>query len=337
MQQVTVVGPNDVQLVETREPKPGPRDVVVKVAACGICGSDLGYIAMGGMPVSSGGPLALGHEISGVIHAVGEAVEGLKVGQRVAVNAEGAGNHIGGGGPSGGFAPYLLVRNASEDACLHPLPESLPLHQGALVEPLGVGMHAVHRSELRPADKVVVFGAGPIGLASIVCLRYRGATDIVAVDLSDTRLAIAERLGARVVCNPASAETWEVIREAHGRESVHCMPAVGTDVYVETTGAPQVVRDVFGNAKLGTRLVVVAVYKQEISLPFLDVMAKELTIRGSIALGHEFAEVIEMLASGEVDVAPMITHELGFERFMEALETARQTDRAGKVLVTFPS
>jgi threonine dehydrogenase-like Zn-dependent dehydrogenase len=337
MQQVTVVGPNDVQLIETPEPKPGPRDVVVKVAACGICGSDLGYIAMGGMPLAGGGPLALGHEVSGIIHAVGEAVEGLEVGQRVAVNPEGAGNHIGGGGPGGGFAPYLLVRNATEDACVHPLPESLPLHQGALVEPLGVGMRAVQRAELRPADKVVVLGAGPIGLASIVCLRYLGATDIVAVDLSDMRLALAERLGARVVCNPGGSEVWEVIRDAHGRASIHGMPAVGTDVYIETTGVPDVVRDVFHNAKLGTRLVAVAVYKQEISLPFLGVMAKELTIRGSMALGREFADVIEMLASGKVDASPMITHEFAFDRFMEALETARQVDRAGKVVVTFPS
>jgi len=339
MQQVTVVGPNDVQLIETPEPKPGPRDVVVKVAACGICGSDLGYIAMGGMPVSGGGPLALGHEVSGVIHAFGEAVEGLEVGQRVAVNPEGAGNHIGGGGPGGGFAPYLLVRNATEDACVHRLPESLPLHQGALVEPLGVGMRAVQRAELRPADKVVVLGAGPIGLASIVCLRYLGVTDIVAVDLSDMRLALAERLGARVVCNPGNSENsevWEVIRDAHGRASIHGMPAVDTDVYIETTGVPDVVRGVFNNAKLGTRLVAVAVYKQEISLPFLGVMAKELTIRGSMALGREFADVIEMLASGKVDASPMITHEFTFDRFMEALETARQADRAGKVVVTFP-
>ena len=182
------------------------------------------------------------------------------------------------------------------------VPESLTLQQGALVEPLGVGMHAVNKSDARPEDKVVVFGAGPIGLAAIVCLRYRGVRDIIAVDLSETRLALAKQLGARAVCNAAKGDPGQVIRQHHGRELVHGMPAVASDVYIETSGAASVMREILENCKLGTRIVVLAIYKQDLLLPFLLIMAKELTIKGSMALGYEFPDVIEMLASGRLDV-----------------------------------
>jgi 2-desacetyl-2-hydroxyethyl bacteriochlorophyllide A dehydrogenase len=338
MKQVTIHAPNDVRLIDVAKPQPGPRDVVVKVAACGICGSDLSYIAMGGLPIASGGPMCIGHELSGVIDAVGAAVTIVRVGQRVVVNPEAASNRIGNGGPEGGFTPYLLVRNVTQDACLYPLPDALTLQQGALVEPLAVGMHAVNQAEARPRDKVVLFGAGPIGLATIVCLRYRGLNDIVAVDFSDTRLALAQQLGARAVCQAARADLWELIREQHGGELVHgVMPAVGTDVYIDASGAAAVVRDMFDHAKFGARMVVVAMHKQEVSLPFFHVMAKELTIKGAMAYPEEFPAVIELLASGRVDVSPMITHQFAFVDFMAALATAQQPDKAGKVMVNFPS
>ena len=336
MKQVTIHAPNDVRFIDIPKPEPGPHDAVVKVAACGICGTDLSYVAMGGLPIASGGPMRIGHELSGVVDAVGAAVKHVRVGERVVVNPEAANNRIGNGGPEGGFTPYLLVRNVTADACVYPLPESLTFQQGALTEPLAVGMHAVNRSEARPSDKVAVFGAGPIGLAAIVCLRYRGVEDVVAVDLSDARLALAVRLGARAVGNAAHADPWEMIREQHGRELVHgVMPAVGTDVYIDASGAAPVVRDMFDNAKFGARMVVVAMHRQEVSLPVFHVMAKELTIKGAMAYPDEFPTAIEMLASGRVDVSPMITHQFAFADFPDALATAQQPEKAGKVMVTF--
>jgi len=344
MQQVVVHGPNDVRVVEAPDPTPGPDDVVVKVAACGVCGSDAHYVAMGGLPIPGGGPMPLGHEISGVVAAVGSAVRSAKVGQRVAVRAPaGPQNRIGNGGP-GGLAQYLLVRGVTRPAVeldggsletyLYPLPDSLSLEHGALVEPLGVGMHAVGRAEPRPGEKAVVFGAGPIGLASIASLRWRGVEDIVAVDLSDARLEIAERLGARTVVN-ARSSPWERIAAAQGRETVHGLPAVGADFYVETTGAASVMREIFDHARFGARVVVVAIYERDLSLPFLQIMAKELVVRGSMAVGHEFPSVIEMLASGRVDVSPMLTHRFPFARVLDALEAARRPEAGGKVMVTF--
>jgi (R,R)-butanediol dehydrogenase / meso-butanediol dehydrogenase / diacetyl reductase len=337
MQQVVIHAPHDVRFIDITKPEPGPNDIVVQVAACGICGSDLNYVAMGGLPVPGGGPMRIGHELSGTVDAVGEAVKSVRVGQRVVVNPEGAHNRIGNGGPEGGFTPYLLVRNVTQDACVYPLPASLTFQEGALVEPLAVAMHAINRAETRHTDKVVVFGAGPIGLGTIVCLRHRGVRDIVAVDLSDTRLALAQQLGASAVCNASRADPWDLIREQHGRALVHgAMPAVQTDVYIDASGAAPVVRDIFENSKFGTRVVVVAMHTQQVSLPFFHVMAKEMTIKGSMAYPDEFPTVIEMLASGRVDVSPMITHQFAFTEFMDALATAQQPSEAAKVMVNFP-
>jgi len=345
MKHVVVNGPNDVRVVDTPKPEPGPKDVVIRVSACGLCGSDLHYIAKGGLPIPGAGPMPLGHEVSGIVHAVGEAVTTAAVGQRVIVRTPaGPLNAIGSGGP-GALADYLLVRNVTEpaidfdgrafDTYLYALPESWTQQQGALVEPLAVGRHAVDKAEARPGDKVVVFGAGPIGLATIVSLRHRGVDNIVAVDLSATRLALAERLGAQVVCNAAD-RPWEVIADQHGRGMTFGIPTVGADVYIDTTGVERVMRDIFDKCQFGARIVIVAIYNVDLSLPFVQVMAKELVLKGSMSVGHDFASVIEMLSSGRIDVAAMITHQFDFAHVMDAIATARQADKAGKVMVNFP-
>ncbi len=334
MRRVTIHAPNDVRKVEATKPLPGPKDAVIKVEACGICGSDLGYVAMGGLPLADSGPMPLGHELAGTVDSVGQAVDAVKPGERVVVNPEAAGNRIGNGGTQGGFAPYLLVRNVTEDECLYTLPDTLSFEQGALVEPLAVSMHAVNQCELRPDDRVVIFGAGPIGLGIIVCMRYRGVRNIVAVDYSRKRLAIAAELGADAVLDLTDGEPWDDIRAAHGQElALGFIPVVGSDVFIDASGAATVVRGVVDNAKFGARLVVVGVHKTETSLHFLQVMMKELTIRGSMAYPNEFQSVIDMLSSGDVDPSPIVTHRFDYDDFEAALETAKQSDKAGKVMV----
>ncbi|HEB29193.1 MAG TPA: alcohol dehydrogenase [Porticoccus sp.] len=334
MQQVYVHGPDDVRKSDVQSPVAGADDVIVDVAACGICGSDLAYIAMGGLPGPNGEPMPLGHELSGVVTVVGDAVDGISVGQRVVVNPMAADNSIGNGGGEGGFTQQLLVRNASKDRCLYPIPDHLSDLHGALVEPLGVAMHAVNQSDAQAGEKVVVFGAGPIGLGIVVCLRYIGVTSILVIDYSQKRLDIAMQLGAESVFNVAEGDSWAFIRKHHGRETVHGMPAAGTDVYFDAAGAAPVIRAIFEQAKFAARLIAVAMHKDEIQLPFFYVMAKELVIKGAMAYPYEFDAVIEMLLSGKVDVTPIVSHQFDFADFDQALAMAKQVDKAAKVLVT---
>ena len=214
--QAQIHAPDDVRLDSVVLPEPGPHDAVVRVAACGICGSDVGYLKLGGMMGPTGTPMPIGHEFSGTVEAVGREVQGVLPGDRVVVDPQGAANQIGNGGTEGAFTPRILVRNVTEGRCLIPIPDSLPFELAALAEPLGVGMQAVNRSRAQAGEKAVVFGAGPIGLAAVATLHQRGIEEIVAVDFSNTRLSVARELGAAHGFNPAEGKIWPRIREAHG-------------------------------------------------------------------------------------------------------------------------
>jgi threonine dehydrogenase-like Zn-dependent dehydrogenase len=331
MKLIRIHAPDDFRADEIAEPEPGPRDAVVRVAACGICGTDLRYVRQGGLIGPSDVPMPIGHELSGVVESVGDEVEGLDVGTRVVLNPTGAGNMIGNGGTEGGFAPKILVRNAAEGKSLFAIPESLPDHIAALVEPLGVGMNAVDRSGAQPGEKVVVVGAGPIGLAAIATLADRGVEDVVAVDLSDKRLDIARALGARATINGAEEKTFERLRELHGEEPVLGSPMVGSDVYIEASGAGPMIPKIIGQAKAHARMAVVALHSEDIPINFLVIMMKQFTIQGAMEYPDDYREMIDLLTRR--DLSPMISHRFGLDDFAEAFAVARDPQSGGKVMI----
>ena len=331
MKQVKVHGPGDVRIDEIAEPEPGPRDAVIRVSACGICGSDLRYARLGGLAGPSPRPMPLGHELSGVVEAVGAEVSKLGPGSRVVLNHTARGNMIGNGGSEGGFAPRLLVRDAAAGESLFPIPAQLPNYVAALAEPLGVGMNAVNRVEARPGDKVAVFGAGPIGLAAIATLRDRGVEDVVAVDLSPRRLEIASALGARATVDASRDDPWRQLRALHGEEPVLGAPMAATDAYVEASGAAPVIPDILQHDKGEARLSVVALHGAAIPVNFLLVMIKQLTIRGAMEYPEDYRDTLDLLARW--DLSPMISHRFPLERFHEALKVAQAPSAGGKVMI----
>ncbi len=333
MKQARIHGPDDVRLDDVPEPDPGPRDVVVGVAACGLCGSDLKYIKMGGIAGPSGTPMPLGHELAGVVEDVGEEVAGVTVGDRVVVHpGDDESGRIGNGGAEGGFAPRLLVRDAARGGRIFPVPDDLPLDTAALAEPLGVGMNAVDKAEVGEGDNVVVLGAGPIGLAAIAVCVDRGAKDVVAVDLSPERLALARTLGAGAALHPNRDDVWATIRERHGSESFLTAPMAGTDTYVEASGAPAVIGQILDNARPGARVSIAGLHLEPVPTSFLNIMMKELTIRGAIEYPKRFADAIDLL--GRVDLTAMITHRYSLADWSEVMETALGPPAFGKILVT---
>jgi threonine dehydrogenase-like Zn-dependent dehydrogenase len=331
MKRAQIHGPDDVRLDDVPTPKPGPRDAVVRVDACGICGSDLGYVKLGGLAGPTREPMPLGHELAGVIEALGTEEEGPAVGTRVVVHPTAGGNMIGNGGREGAFAPLLLVRNAADGGRLFAIPDGLPSDIAALAEPLGVGMNAVDQSEAAAGEKVVVFGAGPIGLAATAVLADRGVDDVIVVDFSDTRLQIASALGARETLHPERDDVWGRIRELHGTSPVMGAPMAASDAYIECTGVAGVIGQILGNAKAKARLSVVALHRQEVPVSFLLVMMKELTIRGAMEYPDRFEAMLELLERR--DLSAMISHHFPLERFDEAFATARDPNACGKVIV----
>ncbi len=331
MKQVNIHGPDDVRIDDVEAPEPGPRDVVVRVSACGICGSDLGYIAGGGVAGPTGEPMPLGHEFSGIVDRIGAEVSDIPVGQRVVVNPLGANNQIGNGGPEGAFAPELLVRNAADGGCVLPIPDSLPMDLAALAEPLAVGLQVVERCRATAGDKAVIFGAGPIGLAAVAALRHRGVRDIVSVDLSERRLEIARKLGVRETLNPGSDDIWQSIRELHGTAPVLGVPMAGSDLYIEASGASVLIDQILSNARSEARLGIVGLHRTPVPVNFLVVMIKSMNIIGSMAYPDDWSETLEILTHS--DLSPMVTHRYPLESFHDALSVARDPKAGAKVLV----
>lgn len=330
-------GPDDLRLDELGEPAPAASDVVVAVKACGICGSDLAYVAAGGLGgPPSAGRMPLGHEIAGIVTRVGSAVRAVAPGDHVVVNPMAAGNNIGNGGPEGGLAPLLLVRNAAETGGVLPVPAHVPFTRAALAEPLAVALHAVNRAAPRPDDRVVVLGAGSIGLGVVFWLKRRGVRDVVVADLAPARRALALRLGARVAFDPRERSLHATLAEAHGSGDVFGWPVVQSDLFVDTAGAAPLIADFLASAKAGARLVVVALHHAPVPVDFRMLLAKELTITAAIGYPTELPEVIATLAGDDAaEIDALVSHVVDWPDVATAFALARDTGEARKVVVRF--
>lgn len=332
MLQVRVHGPGDVRVDEVADPEPGPADALVRVAACGICGSDLSYIKMGGVAGPGPEPMCLGHEMSGTVEWVGPEVTAVRVGDRVVVQPGSSANisKYGSGGPFGGLTPLLRV--TEPELRLHRIPDHVPLDVAAFAEPLAVGMHAVDQAEVRAGDGVVVFGCGPIGLGAVATLVDRGHENVVAVDLSGTRRDLAIGLGAHTALDPTTTDVWEALKSIHGTAPFMFGPTAATAAFIEASGSDRVILDVIDHAAVGSRLSVVALHYQPIKVSFLMLLMKELTLRGSIEYPPRFQDSIDLLARR--DLASLMTHRFEIDQLDEALETLSGSKDCGKVIVT---
>jgi threonine dehydrogenase-like Zn-dependent dehydrogenase len=304
---------------------------VVRVASCGICGSDLSYIRLGGLAGPGGAPMCLGHEIAGTVDWVGADVTRVRVGERVVVQpgSDDLGR-IGNGAPEGGLTPLLLVTDVDRGR-LHPVPDDLPLDVAAFAEPLAVGMHAAEQADVRPGDGVCVFGCGPIGLAAIATLVDRGHDRVVAVDLSPARLELARALGAQAAFDPTTDDVWAELARLHGTAPFMFGPTPATAAFIEASGADRVIGDVIDHAAVGARLAVVALHYDPVPTSYLMVLMKELTIRGSIEYPARFDDAIDLLARR--DLSGLLTHRYPLEEFDRALTFLQTSTDCGKVLI----
>jgi threonine dehydrogenase-like Zn-dependent dehydrogenase len=331
MKLLTIHDVNDVRLDDYTRPDPGPADVVVRMKACGICGSDLTYIKIGGIP-TPGTKTALGHEGAGELMFVGSEVTGVAVGQPVIVNPMNTPSYVGSGGPEGAFTEELLIRGARLNESLLPIPEGIPYDIAAMCEPLAVAMHGVNRAEAKAGTKLVIFGCGPIGLGMVMWAVDRGC-DVIALDLAEERLDRARALGARTI-NPGTENAAERIKEMHGREMVFGREKASTDAYIDAAGAPSILADVVALAKRHARHVITAAYMKPVELPAGPMLTSEMTITTAVGYPHEFPEVIAAMPRLKDKIAGLISHSLPFERVLEGLKIAA-TPQSAKVMIEF--
>jgi L-iditol 2-dehydrogenase len=296
-------------LREVKLPEPGPGEVVVKVAAVGICGSDVhGFTGSTGRRIA---PVVMGHEFSGTVAAVGAGVTGHAAGDRVVVqplltcgtcvncraglpniclNRRG----IGMMDVDGAYAEAVAV----PQQLLYALPEGLSWEQGAMVEPLAVALRAANQTPITLGDTVVVIGAGPIGLLAMLAARLKGAGQVIMTDLSPHRLEMARRLGADLTINPREQDALAVVREQTGGTGAHAT--------IEAVGIGPTVEQSLALVRTGGHVTWIGNSAPRVELNMQEVVTRELTIRGTYGFAEEFPRAIDTLRSGRIDVTPLI-------------------------------
>ena len=330
-----VTGPGQAEVVDADRPQVGPRDLLVRMRACGICGSDAFYITIGGIPPRQG-HMPLGHEPAGEVVEVGPEVSGVAVGDHVVINPMAAPSGIiGNGGASGALSEYLLIENAIRGTSLEVIPDHIPWEVAALNEPMAVGRHGVNRCGPKPSDKVVVFGAGPVGLGALLAFKSLGVSHVVVVDLVPARLSKALQVGADAVINSADEDVVRRLIELHGEGEALFPGKAGTDIYLDAAGAAAVVNTALAAAKKGATLGIVGVHKEPVPVELVNVMSNEINIVGCMGYPDEIFQVTKDLVANWERYALIVSHTVPFENLDTALELASTPGAADKVVVTF--
>jgi L-iditol 2-dehydrogenase len=316
MRTAVLVEPGEFELRDRTRPEPGPGEVLVAIRNVGICGSDIHYYEhgrIGDYVVEN--PIVLGHESAGEVVEVGSATTGISPGDRVALEP---------GVPcrrcshckqgryhlcesvefmatpphDGAFAEFVTW---PADFC-YPLPDSVSTVEGALCEPLSVGLHATHRGGVGPGDTVLVAGAGPVGLLAAAAARAAGATDVLITDIVPSKLEFARQRGVDSTINVAETDLGAAV-ETYTDGS-------GVDIVIECSGAESSIGSTLDVVRRGGTVVLVGLPAEaEIPLNVLDVIDNELDVHGSFRYHNTYSTAIDLLADGTVDAAEIVDFE----------------------------
>ncbi|KJE93008.1 sorbitol dehydrogenase [Capsaspora owczarzaki ATCC 30864] len=333
-------GINDIRMEPVARPTPGPNDVLIAMKAVGICGSDVHYWThgrIGDFVLTC--PMVLGHESSGTVVEVGANVKTLVAGDRVAIEPgvpcrlcsyckTGRYNLC----PDMQFCATPPVNGSLARFYVHPadfcfkLPDHVSFEEGALLEPLSVGVHACRRANVTLGSRVLVCGAGPIGLVCMLAAKAAGASEVVVTDIDQHRLDVAKSMGAHKIFRVTSRDAKEVAAQiaelAGGR----------LDVAIECSGAEASLRTAIFSTRNGGVVVLVGLGAPEVNMPIVDAAVREVDIRGIFRYVNAYPTALAMIASGTVNVKPLITHHFKLNDAIQAFETAK-TGAGGAIKV----
>lgn len=336
--------PNLLTVEAVPDPVAGPDDIVLRVHACGICGSDIhGYRA--GLWVEPGE--IMGHEWAGEVVEFGTNVQHLQVGTRVAVGNGSGGLGAGwekspGYGLPGAYAEYVRIPRASQPGAVAEIPEDVSYDEAAAMEPLRCGLHAALLAESKHDDWTVVIGVGTIGLGTLQALKALSNCRVIAIDISDRRLELATSLGADHVINASSVDPIQAVAaltgtghyrwgsQAAGRWSL----GAKADIVVEAAGTPGTLSQALEMVKFGGTVLQVALYENEATFDPTIITQKQIRLQGSAGFGlAPFDEAVKYVLSGQVALGPIITHRFPLDRITEAFATQMNTSDSGKVII----
>lgn len=314
MKALVHTAPMQFEFRDVPQPQPTEEEALVRVKACGICGSDVhGYTGTTGRRIP---PIIMGHEAAGVVEAVGRKVQNVAVGDRVTFDSTVYCNEcsacrrgrvnlcqnrkvLGVSTPTfhrdGAMAEYVVV----PWWIIHPLPDAVSFEEAATIEPAAVSLHAVRITPMEVNDVVAVIGAGQIGLFAMQGARVKGAGKIIALDVKEDRLALARQLGADATINPATSDVAAEMRKAVGQPEA--------DAVLEAVGAERTVRLGMDLTKLGGHLTLIGNVTPHIQVNLQNIVSRELTIRGSCAIAGEYRACLDLMATGRLQAKPLIS------------------------------
>ena len=327
--------PGEIELVERPAPEPGPGEVRVRVMAVGVCGSDTHYYdhgRIGSFVVEA--PLVLGHEASGVIDAVGVGVDADRVGQRVSIEPGvpcGSCDQCLSGRYNlcsrmrfhatppidGSLAELIVIR----EAFAHPVPDSVSDEAAALLEPLSVGIWAARKASIGVGSRVLVTGAGTIGLMAVQVAKAAGAVEITVVDVNDHRLAVASELGATHIVNTSTEELPSALGAGQPEALIEC------------TGHQAVTQQAVRSLAPAGRAVLVGMGGDEVTLPLSTIQERELLVTGTFRYANTWPTAIGLVATGSVHLDRLVSSRHTLGQTVEALVAGRADAKAIKAVI----
>ncbi len=329
-----------LKIEEVPTPKPGPGQLLIKTAACGVCHTDMHYIDHG-VPTFKKPPIILGHEPSGIVEEAGAEVTKFKAGDRVLIppvfscgycdncrlgrenicfNMLMLGNHI-----DGAYAEF--VKAPAKD-CQH-LPEDLPLEESSIIaDAISTPYHAVkNRAQVKPGDTVVVFGCGGIGI-NVVQMASAAGGSVIAVDIVDSKLEMAEKLGAQHTINSVDMEDKAILKE------IRRLTGGGADIAIEAIGNPKTIELAQGAVKAGGCHCQVGYTHHNVAINAGRLMFREIEIKGSLGCRPvDYPKIIELVRTGKIQLAPVVTHKFKLEEIDQAFDLLRKGEALRSIVI----
>lgn len=309
-----------MEVADLPAPTVGPDDILIRVRACGICGSDVhGFDGSTGRRIP---PIVMGHEAAGTVAEVGVNVRDFQIGDRVTFdstvycgqcffcrrgdinlcdNRQVMGVSCGEFRRHGAFAEYVAV---PARICYH-LPENLPFEHAAMIEAVSIAVHAVNLTPIQLGDTAVVVGTGMIGLLTVQAVRLAGAGKIIAIDIDNYKLGMARDLGADYAFNSKDVDAAEEVRKLTGGR--------GADIAIECVGATAPIQTAIASLRKGGSVTLVGNVSPKIELPLQSVVTRQIKVIGSCASAGEYPACIDLLARGAIKVDPIISAQAPLE------------------------
>jgi L-iditol 2-dehydrogenase len=305
---------NQLDIADLPAPVPGAEEILVRVAACGICGSDVhGYDGTSGRRIP---PIVMGHEAAGVVAGVGPGVSDFKPGDRVTFdstvycgqcefcllgdinlcnNRQVIGVSCGDFRRAGAFAEYVVVPQRIS----YHLPDALEFQEAAMLEAVSVALHAVRVSEMKGGETVLVIGAGMIGLLTLQAAKAAGAARVLVADIDQSRLLRAEKIGADATLLLSGADlVKEIYQQTSGR---------GVDLVLEAVGREETISASIASVRKGGTVTLIGNISPEVKIPLQVVVSRQIRLQGSCASSGEYPQAMELMAQGKIQVKPLIT------------------------------